>query len=820
MSRDFLCASCVDYLIAYHPLWLNPALLPGPSLLDFVSPREVPLVSVDLTQIEWDTPRDGPRAADAVRLIHLLGLKEGAHPTLSVGDAELLHTFLRDGRRSTPSQSGERDALAAMYHYLSTCDWMPPHLAAEYRLRANVLEAPGAEAPMQAVMVEEPIAEVPAPPPPLPESAPAEEEPSELVPQLPEMDFDLEEEDVPLPAPNPFRPEPIPEPEPPLPLPEPIPEPGPEPQPEPEPEPEDARVDTAKWTEFEAMQHALNRERVELESSVRSRSEEMRAKETSLEERERLIASKEQDVEAQARAAAERLIALEKDEALREVLRFLGTIPGMSEPQADVIATAFPDMASLQAADVKALTQCQGVTDALARSIRFELVPGEVDEEQHATLLREEAQAFLEEGDYDAALECYDRLLRDRPEEIGLWFDRAEVLVLLHRTEEALQCYRRVLDVDRNHRQAWFERANLLFGLGRIADAIDALREVLRIEPSKAADIVLKAEQLRRDGHPNEAAILYQAILDANPGETRSLLGLGDTLLDLGDTDAAEVLFTQALGKNPQNPPILFRKGELLERKGRWGAAIQYYNRAIALQWNFVNPWLAKAQILLNQVRVPEALECFDKVISFDSKNVEAWAGKARAYAALGDSEAAASALATASDVNPESRLVQAARTAIEALPTKVEETEERQEKREGPMDFPSLVKAFEEIEDEPEEKPSSPPGAPPPMPDFQTFIESIEPDEEEVHVLLQLAELALEGGDASMALLRYEQALQREDRNPDAWTGKGVSLQQLERYREALDAYDRALFLKPDHALAQKGRATCLRHLEAEGVE
>src|SRR5205823_2949431 len=84
----------------------------------------------------------------------------------------------------------------------------------------------------------------------------------------------------------------------------------------------------------------------------------------------------------------------------------------------------------------------------------------------------------------------------------------------------------------------------------------------------------------------------------------------------------------------------------------------------------------------------------------------------------------------------------------------------------------------------------------------------------EGTQVLLQLAELALEGGDARMALLRYEQAIEQDDRNADAWTGKGVSLQQLERYREALDAYDRALSLQPGHGLATRWRATCLRHL------
>jgi tetratricopeptide (TPR) repeat protein len=108
----------------------------------------------------------------------------------------------------------------------------------------------------------------------------------------------------------------------------------------------------------------------------------------------------------------------------------------------------------------------------------------------------------------------------------------------------------------------------------------------------------------------------------------------------------------------------------------------------------------------------------------------------------------------------------------------------------------------------------------PPPGADFTSFIESIEPEDEEVHVLLQLAELALEGGDAQMALLRYEQAIQKEEKSADAWAGKGVALQQMERYREALEAYDRALSLQPEHALAQQWRATCLRHLEREASE
>jgi len=783
-----------------------------------VDPREVALVATDLAQVEWHTPQSETPSADAIRLVHLLRLDADAHPVLSVGDTEVLHAFLRAGRREPPTSREERAALAAVCRYLSSSGWMPSHLASEYRLRAEVLERAEAydedegERPMSTQptpgLVEAGVVKAAlelSPPPPLPEVEEEEFSPLAPAPEAATPDVEPEPpEDGTLPSPQPPPPDPVPRPEPPLPLPEP---PGPGPEPEPEPEPEEAAADGEALAEIEAMKGVLEKERADVETWVHSRSEELRAKEEFLSGREKALASKEQEVETEARAATERLVALEKDVARREVLRFLGTVPGMSESAADVIAMAFPDMDVLRGADGMALAQCKGVSAGLARAIRYELAPGEVEDEQRASRLREEAHAFQAEGDYAAALTCYERLSRAHPEDVAVWFDRAQLLVLLNRPAEALQCYARVINLDRRNRQAWLERANLLFGSGRLADAVDALREALKIDPSKGGDIALRAEQLRRDGHPNEAVLLFQAVLDADPGEARAALGLGDSLLDLGDTEAAEALFTSALGKNPQNAPIVFRKGELLERKGRWGAAIQYYNRAIALRWNLAGPWFAKGRILLDHDRAKEALECFDKVVSFEPAHVGAWAGKARALAALGDREAATAALDRAFTIGPEDPAVRAAREAIgmsappEAKPAA------------AMMDLPSLAKAFEEIEEEPEPEP---PRASVP-PDFQAFVESIEPEKEETHVLLQLAELALEGGDPEMALLRYEQAIAQDARNPDAWTGKGVALQQLERYLEALEAYDRALALKPDHELALKWRTTCVRHVERE---
>lgn len=788
MSRDPLCASCVDFLVAYRPLWLDPSLLPGPSLLDLLAPPEVAVLPAKGDTLEWRSTSRESTEGDAVRLIRLLDLEGNPNPIVSVGDAEILHAYLGAARRSPPTAEESRSALAGLYRYLASREWVPPHLAEEYRLRARTLHPLPQEAGVGAAVsrIEEPAPpseEQPLSPEPVGEAGGPAEPPTPTAPEAPEAAAA-----EPAPAPESVG-EPAETPPPPTELPP-------------------TKIMESVSAELAAMKEELRgeivKERESVQAWIQGRAGEIETKEKDLAAKERALEAEAQAVAEEKKSVTERLQALEQDEHRLEVLKFLGAVPGMTEDVAQALTNAFPDLPSLRAADVRALEQCQVVTPALARAIRYEFVPGEVEDEQRAIDLREEAQAFLEEGDYRAALECYDRLLAERPEDKVFWFDKAELHVLLEEPEEALQCYTRVLDLDRRNRQAWFERANLLFGMGRLADAVDALREALRVEPHKSADILLKAEQLRRDSRANEAAILYQAILDVDPGNGRAVLGLGDTFLDLGDIDAAEGLFTRALGKEGRDPELLFRRGQLLDRKGRWGAAVQFYNRALALKWDFADAWLAKGQVLLAHGRSQEAFECFEKVLAIDPNREAALDGKRDAEASLRPLRLSPPPPAPAEPEEAAAENEEPEGSEEETLPESLEE------------EAPTLAEELRKLRKaEPEPEPA--PAAEIPS-DLKMFVESIEPEREDAHVLLELAELALEGGDAEMALLRYGQALDRDPKSAKAWTGKGIALQQLERYEEALAAYDRALDLDPEDELAKRWRETCLRHVPRGG--
>src|SRR5438093_7363864 len=65
VSRDFLCGPCLDFLVADRPMWLNPGLLPGPSLLDLTAANEVAIAGADLSEVAWHLPTRDSGLAEA-----------------------------------------------------------------------------------------------------------------------------------------------------------------------------------------------------------------------------------------------------------------------------------------------------------------------------------------------------------------------------------------------------------------------------------------------------------------------------------------------------------------------------------------------------------------------------------------------------------------------------------------------------------------------------------------------------------------------------------------------------------------------------------
>lgn len=158
-----------------------------------------------------------------------------------------------------------------------------------------------------------------------------------------------------------------------------------------------------------------------------------------------------------------------------------------------------------------------------------------------------DAEIALKAGNYAAAIEAYDQVMRLEPDNPQAMADMS-TLYLAHR------------DLDRALEMA--ERA-----VGAAPKDPDALNALARAQ----------------DWHGEYEAALNNALdaLEIDPDNATSLAILGEIYTDVGNWDVAEGYLEQAAEIEPENVTLLRNLAYLNEMRGNYEAAVGFYDKAI-----------------------------------------------------------------------------------------------------------------------------------------------------------------------------------------------------------------------------------------------
>jgi len=714
-SGDALCARCVAYLLRFEPWLVRPGLPGAP--LDRDVRRGAAVLPLDRrAPVRFAAPRDRPRDEGYfAQFLRHVGLPDGGDAVLTRGDRTVLHRVLRTWGRAAPKSRASRIALEGLYAEAASLADLPPAAAAVFRASAG---EPG--------------------PPHLEEASPAEEP---IGPPAPEE-----------PARTPVPPERLPLPPPP----------PPEPLEEERTALEEMRTHLAAKKEEFARWVSEQREEVDRRvGTVRTEAEELRLREAAIAEKERAIEEMDRRLEARMEEVRREAETARRADAQRALFFLLFSMEGIGRDAARAISEAFDTEDALRSATVERIAAVPGVPPEQAVLVRdaFSGTPPARRD------LREKAEEMLEEVQFAPALEVFDEILRQNPEDVDAWMNRGEVLTILGRVDDALASYERVLELRPNHRGARAELANLLFERGDYGGAATNLQELLRTAPDEVDHWLKRAAVLLAEGKATESTLVYNAVLEGDPGNLTASLALGDLLLAMGDVDAADREYTRALQHHPDDPEAHLKKGLLLNRQGRWGAAIQLFNRAISLRWDYREAWAAKGQVLLTQGKPADALECFDKLVALDDRLDTAWLGKAEGHFALGENEKAAEAAGRALALDTGNRSVQ-------------------------------------DLLDRLRESAEHPKGG--------DVAEVAPPGSFDAGVFVELADTLLEAGDANAAVRAFNEVLARDARDHRAWFGKGRALHMLARYGEAIRCFTTAVGIDPANDEYRRWLSVC----------
>lgn len=177
---------------------------------------------------------------------------------------------------------------------------------------------------------------------------------------------------------------------------------------------------------------------------------------------------------------------------------------------------------------------------------------------QNVNQLLANAQQAQQQGNPGLALQCYQQVLLQHPNELNLHIICGNLCVELQRFEEAAGYFRRILNASNKNNDA---RNALCFALqelgnqahhhGRFAQAEACFEEATQHQPGNAVYWYNLGNAQRELGKSQAALASFKKSLALNPNDADAHNNLGNVLRELGQLDKAIASYQTALQVNP-----------------------------------------------------------------------------------------------------------------------------------------------------------------------------------------------------------------------------------------------------------------------------
>jgi tetratricopeptide (TPR) repeat protein len=213
--------------------------------------------------------------------------------------------------------------------------------------------------------------------------------------------------------------------------------------------------------------------------------------------------------------------------------------------------------------------------------------PAASEPSQQALTFYNEGLNASNSGNYDQAIQFYDRALEIDPNYIDALDGKGYVLDNLARYDEAITYCDKVLAIDPNNIDALINKGVALNGLARYDEAITYYDKALTIDPNDVAALSNKGNSLNNLGRYDQAIEYSNRALDINPNDAYSLNTKGWSLNGLARYDEAITYYDKVLAIDPNNIDALNDKGAALANLARYDQAIEYYDRALSIDPNY-----------------------------------------------------------------------------------------------------------------------------------------------------------------------------------------------------------------------------------------
>src|SRR5574344_585644 len=249
---------------------------------------------------------------------------------------------------------------------------------------------------------------------------------------------------------------------------------------------------------------------------------------------------------------------------------------------------------------------------------------------------------------------------------MAIWLDSLNIVAYRHLCkayedlgdyDNAIEIYNRLIQIMPNMPEFHSNLANILYVKGAIEGAVSHFQTAVTLNPSKEWTSVVNQtlgyvfQEAKQD---LDAAITsYQSAYLLTPEDIDIYVNLGSAFYDKEDYENALAIYRNALDLDPKNAKIHCNLGLLYWVKGETDEAIREYEYAIQFDNNYSIAYNNLGVIYLDDLgRVQLATDMFKKAVECNPNYALAHFNLARSIAITGDKIEAAKLYQIAQDVN------------------------------------------------------------------------------------------------------------------------------------------------------------------------
>jgi CHAT domain-containing protein/Flp pilus assembly protein TadD len=261
----------------------------------------------------------------------------------------------------------------------------------------------------------------------------------------------------------------------------------------------------------------------------------------------------------------------------------------------------------------------------------------------------------LQSGDYGAALELFDKVLAQNPQQPNAWYQKGLALQKLGRYVEAVVVNEQfmaltgnlekvdkiaenlndslllVIAQQENLTQEWLQQGELQILLGNFENALKSYDEALECKSDCLEAWFNRGFVLRKLHRLEEAISNYNKILQFQPEHWRSWYDRGIALCSLKHYEEGAFSFERALELKPNFYQAWYGRGLALHDLGCNEEAISSYNEALKINSDFYQAWVNRGNALGNIGRHEEAIASYDKALELNPSFHTAWYNRGQA---------------------------------------------------------------------------------------------------------------------------------------------------------------------------------------------